>query len=285
MSKPKPERNWRDFSFRPHPTALVFNKRTTEADLKALAKDIDVNGLKTRIRTREVAGEAGIIYVIDGISRLDAMEKVLGWTIVDEKGNWQGALLGKVEHLVGRTHEQIAKEVISFNATRRHQSKQELVKDIDEAIKAGENLAATSEEGISRKPYKKMPRGKGRPKDEHKAKVVKEAAKHGISKSTVEKGLADKKAPDKGKAKGKAPKGSTRQPKAKAKTFEDQVWLWFAACLEYSPFVREQGHSPTEVIEALAKMFGMKVEGKKPKVKASHDITAASGHATDVIKD
>src|SRR5438094_10492118 len=136
MSKPKPERNWRDFNFRPHPTALVFNKRTTEADLKALAKDIDVNGLKTRIRTREVAGEQGIIYVIDGISRLDAMEKVLGWTLVNEKGEWQGALSGQVEHRKGRTHEQIAKEVISFNAARRHLSKEDLAAAIAEAVKA-----------------------------------------------------------------------------------------------------------------------------------------------------
>src|SRR5262249_44630042 len=68
--------SWRDF-WKPHPAAEVFHRRTTPEQLRDLAKDIDeANGLKVAIQTRNVPGENG--YVIDGISRLDAMEKILG---------------------------------------------------------------------------------------------------------------------------------------------------------------------------------------------------------------
>src|SRR5262249_42534877 len=122
--------SWREF-FKPHPAAEVFHRRTTPEQLSELVKDINTNKLKVAIQTRSVPGEPKP-FVIDGISRLDAMEKDLGWEIVDDKGNWKGVLAAipgvrsMVEHREGRTHEQIVSEVITFNAKRRHQTKQEL---------------------------------------------------------------------------------------------------------------------------------------------------------------
>src|SRR5262245_59879101 len=81
--------SWRDF-YTTHPAADVFPVMLSD-DLQQLATDIEKNGLKVPIQTRQVAGEA-TTYVIDGRNRLDAMEKVLGWQIIDGNGNWFAAL-------------------------------------------------------------------------------------------------------------------------------------------------------------------------------------------------
>ncbi len=96
-----------------------------DAELKALAKRIEESGLRVPIQTRSVASEDRP-YVIDGRNRLDAMEKVLGWQIVNEKGEWHGALAltpgtkPQVEHKQGCTHEQIIAEIDDLNFHRRH---------------------------------------------------------------------------------------------------------------------------------------------------------------------
>ncbi len=114
----KPRKSWRD-CYQVHPACEVFPAPSKD-ELRKLADDIDANGLEVPIQTRHVAGaDGGRTYVIDGRSRLDAMES-LGWQIVNVKGEWIGALAGKVEHRAGRTHEQIVAEVISLNITRRH---------------------------------------------------------------------------------------------------------------------------------------------------------------------
>jgi len=181
---------------------------------------------RSRIVTVHIADESGgKTYVADGITRLDAME-ALGWQIVDEHGNWIGALDGKVDHRPNYTHEQVAKLVISLNAKRRHQSKQELVDAIDKALKAAEEPAA----GVSNKDYEKLPSkrgrlGEGRPKDPHKAKVVEQAADIGIPKATVEAALAKKRKrlePRKGKS--KLLNGKDASTAFDPKAFGDLVW-------------------------------------------------------------
>jgi hypothetical protein len=177
--------SWRDF-WKVHPAANVFPLMPPD-ELRKLAADIDKNGLKVSIQTRAVAGEAAP-YVIDGRNRLDAME-LLGWEIVNEKGEWHGALAIvpetklKVEHLVGYTHKQITAEVIGYNIHRRHLTKQGQVELIGRALKAVTGVFRHDGEELS-------PVSVGRPKDEHKAAVIKEAAKAGISKRTVERQLA-----------------------------------------------------------------------------------------------
>jgi len=222
----KSEHRWRDFK-KVHPTAAVFNKGTTDDDLRKLAADINANGLKARIREREVAGEPGTRYIIDGISRLDAMEKVLGWQLVDEKGNWIGAVSGQVELRFGRTHEQIRGEVISLNARRRHQTKEDLAEAIAETKKIeyatrGKEFLISGDE----KPH--SPKG-GRPRDEFKKEVIEEAAKFGISKPAAERGLA--RLPDRPKIKTKKPKHKPPEPK-KEETFDQKLWRRWLAWLK-----------------------------------------------------
>lgn len=114
--------SWREF-FTPHPAAEVFRKMTTDSQLRKLAQDIEANGLKIPIQVRNVTGDT-TDYIIDGVSRLDAMETELGWQIVDAKGDWAGKLYDipgrKVQWCGGYTHERIVAEVASYNEHRRH---------------------------------------------------------------------------------------------------------------------------------------------------------------------
>jgi hypothetical protein len=185
--------SWRKF-YDPHPSALAFHQFTTVDQRRELIEDLDINGLQERIVTVHIVDESGgKTYVADGITRLEAME-ALGWQIVDEHGNWIGAVEGKVDHRRNYTPEKVAKLVISLNAKRRHhQTKQELIDAIDEALKAAKQPAT----GVWDKDYPKLPSkrgrlGEGRPKDQHKAEVVKQAAAIGISEPTVKAALAKK---------------------------------------------------------------------------------------------
>jgi hypothetical protein len=93
--------------------------------LKELAADIAKQGkIFDPIHTASVPGESKP-FVIDGVSRLDAMES-LGWEIVDAKGNWIGALATTpgsrpmvIDH-PGYSHEQVWDLVVSLNLKRRH---------------------------------------------------------------------------------------------------------------------------------------------------------------------
>jgi ParB-like chromosome segregation protein Spo0J len=196
--------SWRDH-IRIHPSAEVFPLMDKQ-ELKKLADDINKNGLKVPIVTRHVASrDGGTTYVVDGRNRLDAMES-LGWQIVNGKGEWQGVLANvpgtapKVVHRIGRTHEQVAADVIGFNIRRRHLTKEQQVELIDKALRASRHDGKVPTKRVSghdgRKLVSKRGRlGEGRPKDEHKAAVVEQAAKAGISERTVRRVLAKPKRP------------------------------------------------------------------------------------------
>ena len=117
------EAGWRKY-FKVHPAAQVFHRFTTDEDRRKLEKDIEKHTLQQPIVTTSVPGEE-TVYVVDGISRLDAMEAI-GWQIVNERGEWMGALAvlnqgrSNVIHHYGYTHERITGLVISLNDKRRH---------------------------------------------------------------------------------------------------------------------------------------------------------------------
>jgi hypothetical protein len=128
MNRPQPNQaqargGWREH-FRPHPTALLFHECTTDEQRRELEKDIEKHSLRQPIVTASVPGEDKV-FVIDGITRLDAME-ALGRKIVNEQGEWIGALAAmnqeraKVIHHYGYTHQQITDLVVSLNLHRRH---------------------------------------------------------------------------------------------------------------------------------------------------------------------
>jgi hypothetical protein len=240
--------SWR--SFKPHPAAEVFHKRSTPEQLRELADDIKANGLKVPIQTRTVAGEPHP-YVIDGISRLDAMEKLLGWEIVDEKGNWKGVLASPpgakpmVDHREGYTHEQIASEVIAFNAKRRHQTKQELVDDIDDALRAVESMGRTDHAKIAQSVESRQPvraeGGKlaGSTKG-HTGKVVEKAKEAGISESTTRHRLAQRRAADLIKRDGKPPPTRKPKPKEVDKTSDYFITKRFLTFIDYWPVTQQR---------------------------------------------
>lgn len=118
-----------------HPALDAFPSASDD-ELREFADDINFFGLKVPIQTRNVAGELDendkpILYLIDGRKRLDAMT-LLGWRIIDEQGDWHGALMMipgtvlNVIHRMGRTHAEIVDEVRSFNCHRRHLSAKKL---------------------------------------------------------------------------------------------------------------------------------------------------------------
>ena len=177
--------SWRDH-YKPHPAALVFHQHTTDEDRKKMSDDLKENQrLQAPIVTAHVADESGgETYVVDGITRLDEMEK-LGWQIVDEHGNWIGQIEGMFDYRRNYTHEQVRQLVISLNATRRHQTKQQIVESIDAVLKLEEASKGILDNRLS----EIQPRKAGRPKDQHKAELTKRAAAAGISEHTVKKAL------------------------------------------------------------------------------------------------
>jgi hypothetical protein len=214
----QPRHSWRDFRT-VHPSANVFHRRTTDQQLAAIASDIHKHGLKTRIREREIAGEPGIRYVTDGVTRLDAMEKVLGWQIINDEGNWIGAVEGKVELRFGYTHDQVRNEVISFNAKRRHQTKEDIVEAIAETLKLE---YATKGKAISPSMAKSVGgKGGGSTKDEYKTDLVKKSAEAGASKRTAERFLARQ--PDRPKHK-REPKHKLLNGDDSRKAFEPEAF-------------------------------------------------------------
>jgi hypothetical protein len=222
--------SWRDF-YQVHPACDAWPELPA-VERKALRANIDAKGLKVPIQTREVVGDNNAKYVIDGRTRLDLMEE-LGWQIVNEKGDWIGAAAGKVAHKVGRTHEEIGQEVNSYNGHRRHLPKEQLVKSIDDTIRkcreAGKSPNGFTHEStdpaVTARSVRRGAGGRleGSTKDEHKAAVVEQAAKVGISKRTVERVLA------KGRTAPKKPR------KVKEQSFEDQVWAKWSRWLKTFP--------------------------------------------------
>jgi hypothetical protein len=180
--------SWRDF-FKVHPACDAWPELPAD-ERKALKADIEANFVKVPIQTRQVTGESAT-YVIDGRTRLDLVEE-LGRQVVNAKGDWIGALAGKVEHRGGRTHEEVALEVISYNGKRRHMTKQGLAECIVGTLKAvrtlGEVPVDGSPKGVSRQVGGKLPIG--RPIDRFKVAAVERSKQAGISRRTVERVLS-----------------------------------------------------------------------------------------------
>jgi ParB-like chromosome segregation protein Spo0J len=105
---------WRQFK-KVHPAAEVFPLMGPD-ELRKLADDIQAHGIRIPIQTR--TAEDGQLYVIDGRNRLDACE-VLGWQLVDEKGEWRGKITSHIEYK-RKNHNEIIAEVVSLNLQRRH---------------------------------------------------------------------------------------------------------------------------------------------------------------------
>ncbi len=272
------EHSWRDF-WEIHPAAAVFNKRTTPKGLTELAKDIDANGLKARIRTRSTPGD-GKVYVIDGISRLDSMEKELGWQIVNAKGEWIGAASGQVEHRAGRTHEQIRDEVISFNAKRRHHTKEDLAAAIAETAKLEYTAKRKEFPAISGEKLP-TPRSKdeykaeaapttGRPKDELKAEIIKKAAEKGVSKRTVERVLARQ---------SDRPKIATRKGRKK-KGRKHDVLNPYRIEVRLSHLYKKFDKKREEVQLAITNQLLSKIEGGNPVAPVS--VTYPDGSTREI---
>lgn len=162
-----------------HPAADIFPLMAAD-ELRKLADDIvEADGLRLPIQTR--TAEDGKLYVIDGRNRLDACE-LLGWKLVNDKGGWHGKITAHIEHK-RRNHSEIVAEVIGYNIRRRHLTKEQQVELIDAALRMTSPSMARSFSPVAGK------KG-GSTKDEHKAAVVAEAAKVGISERTVERTLA-----------------------------------------------------------------------------------------------
>jgi hypothetical protein len=88
MATAKPSPSWRDVLLI-HPAAELFPRMSAD-DLKALGEDIKKNGLASPIVLRSPGypydgNEQRPRLVLDGISRLDAMERV-GLSVVNDKG-------------------------------------------------------------------------------------------------------------------------------------------------------------------------------------------------------
>ncbi len=106
--------SWRDF-WKVHPACDVFPPMNAD-ELRKLADDIQAHGIRVTIQTR--TAEDGQLYVIDGRNRLDACE-LLGWHLVDERGEWRGKIMEHIEYKRAN-HREIVEQVVSFNLQRRH---------------------------------------------------------------------------------------------------------------------------------------------------------------------
>jgi hypothetical protein len=201
-----------------HPAADVF-PMLPDDELDRLAADIKANGLREKIvlyvdkgtpvpigpaLTEDVEGETffstedveGETYVLDGRNRLEALERagidpmyndgrpssdLFRWVDSWRCCGLYGGGGNKWEVVPGPDPVGL---VISANIHRRHLTKRQQAALIVSATKAGgsETLANVA----------KVSQGaRGPAKDPVKAKAVAEAAKHGISKRTVEDALAD----------------------------------------------------------------------------------------------
>jgi hypothetical protein len=167
-----------------HPCADVF-PMMSDKEIAELADDIQVNGLREPIVIWRPHDDADRIEVLDGRNRLAALLR-LGVTI-----NWPGAeaiwpdghtqRISKVNHT-----DDPAAFVISANIRRRHLTKEQRAELIVKTIQAGKNDRAT----VARSFSPTVGARGGSTKDPVLEQAVTEAAKHGISKRTVQNARA-----------------------------------------------------------------------------------------------
>jgi hypothetical protein len=139
-------RGWREV-LTPHPACQLFRRVMPDAGLDALAEDIRIRGL---LYPATAATVDGILYLIDGSRRLDALER-LGYELVDHNGKFVKASqlglprpfedradillenVGSIDDPVGL--------VVSLNVVRRHSSLKERREHARELIKLKPELS------------------------------------------------------------------------------------------------------------------------------------------------
>jgi hypothetical protein len=189
------KKSWRDI-YQIHPAALLF-PRLPEDELRALGEDIKQNGLREPITLWSME-PAGPWQVLDGINRLDAMELV-GMETLEQVGNeWRLTLKPRYFSWVKDPYFPTQGEinpylfVVSANVHRRHMTKElraELIVRAVELERTSPPLARSVKQANSHGYFH------GSSIDPFKAKVVEEAAKHGISKRTIERAIAKDRGP------------------------------------------------------------------------------------------
>ena len=231
------QHSWRDH-YDPHPAALVFHDYTTDEGRREQQENLATYGLQVPIVTASVEGEEKE-YVVDGITRLDALE-ASGKETVDEHGNWLLTKNGRVmvDHRKNYTHERVANLVVSLNGTRRHMTKRQVARAIIAAVKAEAAKVVEidfapqkkkNSQGIARSFSPTRGKRGGSTKDPLKAEVLERATGKGISERTVEAALAEDKE--------KQPESKPQKPKQpkKKESFDDEVYRKWGAFLNRQP--------------------------------------------------
>jgi len=184
-----------------HPCADVF-PMMSEPELEALAADIKTNGLREPVVIYRAEGDhdGTTTAVLDGRNRLEALARldvpITTWPV--------GEVVlpnGRLTRVFRIYRDDPAAFVISANIRRRHLSKEQQAELIVKTIGAS---TSTDHATVARS-VKRDANGRvhGREKDPILTAAVSEAAKHGISKRTVQSARA--------KVKGKTP--APKKPK------------------------------------------------------------------------
>jgi hypothetical protein len=117
-----PRRSWRDY-LKVHPVIAELPTMTAE-ELEALATDIKTKGLQTLILTCSRPGDKQR-YLLDGRNRSDACE-LLGWQIVDAKGNWCGYIVPCTKFLGTLDEAEALAVVQTVNFRRKHYTPEQI---------------------------------------------------------------------------------------------------------------------------------------------------------------
>jgi hypothetical protein len=187
----KVTQSWRDL-YPPHPCADVF-PMMSEAELDDLANDIKAHGLLKRVvlTQGDPDEDDDKVYVLDGRNRLEALTR-LGVEFPVPAKHWEPVVIGKdareafivFEWRAGQIDIDPAAYVIGANIKRRHLTKEQQAELIVKTIEAGQ---ATNDRATVARSFNPTTGQKGgSTKDPVLAKAVTEAAKHGISKRTVQ---------------------------------------------------------------------------------------------------
>lgn len=194
------KKSWRDV-YKVHPAADVF-PMLPEDELRKLGEDIQNNGLKEHVVFWSDTKDDDREYLLDGRNRLAAMELVG----LSTPPFWKDLLYGyEADPYI---------YVISKNIRRRHLTKEQQAELIVKVMKAGTDFAKLA------RSVKRDSNGKvqGSTKDPVKEKVVEEAKKHGISKRTMERAIANDRGPTKPKRR------SYRRSNLLSKRIEDRSY-------------------------------------------------------------
>jgi hypothetical protein len=187
----RPTPSWRDV-YPPHPCADVYPMMSND-EIEKLAEDIKVHGLHQPIVLWDCGERTARWLVLDGRNRLEALTQ-LGIEIPSDPYDASGIKGSICPFTVANSRgpDRIADPasyVISANIHRRHLTKEQQAELIVKTIEAGEasrNDRAKPARSFSPTPTKKG----GSTKDPILDKAVKEAARHGISKRTVQNARA-----------------------------------------------------------------------------------------------